>query len=197
MQSYNVGILLFNDVEVLDFAGPFEVFSVTKDATSFDFLNVFTIAHEPGNIIAKNGLEVVPDYTFLFHPPIQVLIVPGGDGTRKIFENREYIKWIQKVHENSMITASVCSGARLLAKAGLLRGIPVTTHHQVMEEIKSISPTSKLDPSKRYIERGRVITSGGISAGIDMSLYIVQKLLGVKTALQTQKYMEYGDWRSL
>lgn len=197
MQNYNVGILLFNDVEVLDFAGPFEVFSVTKDATGFDFLNVFTVAQDSGSITAKNGLEVIPDYTFLFHPPIQVLIVPGGDGTKKVMENTVYIEWIQKMHENTMITASVCSGARLLAKASLLRDVHATTHHQVVEDIKKISPTTKMDSSKRFIENGRVITAGGISAGIDMSLYIVQKLLGVKTATQTQKYMEYGDWRSL
>lgn len=197
MQNYNVGILLFDDVEVLDFAGPFEVFSVTKDATGFDFLNVFTVAKDTGSINAKNGLEVVPDYTFLFHPPIHVLIISGGDGTKKAIEDYSHIEWIQKVHENSMITASVCSGARLLAQASLLRDIPVTTHHQVMEDVKKISPTSKIMTSERFVEHGRIITAGGISAGIDMSLYIVKKLFGVKTAEQTQKYMEYGDWRSL
>ncbi len=197
MQNYNVGILLYPQVELLDFTGPFEVFTATKDATGLDFFNVFTITAEEKSIVTKNGLEVISDYTFLFHPPIQILIIPGGDGSKEVIQLPAYLKWVQTVHENSMITASVCSGARILAKAGLLRDLTITTHHLVEEDVQSISPTTRIDNKQRFIEQGRLITSGGVSAGIDMSLYIIKKMLGGKTAEKTQKYLEYGNWREL
>ncbi len=197
MQNFNVGILLFPGVELLDFAGPHEVFSATKDATGFDFFHVFTVAKDEGNIISRNGLEVVPDYTFLFHPPIQILIVPGGEGSKAIIGQDAYLTWLEKVHENTMLTTSVCSGARLLARAGLLHYLQATTHHSVAEDIRQLSPSTQLDLSQRFIEQGRIITAGGISAGIDMALHVVKKFFGGKIAHQIQIYMEYGDWRTL
>ncbi len=194
MQKYNIGILLFNGVEVLDFAGPFEVFSVTSELSGFNFIDTFTVGVGGPEIMAKNGLRVVADYNLENHPKISILVVPGGDGTKKLVENMYVTDWVKKVNEDTLYTTSVCSGARLLAKAGLLDKHEATTHHEVFEDIKRLAPTAKLLEGRRFVHSGKIITAGGISAGIDMSLYLVKILLGEKTVVRTKKYMEYGDW---
>ncbi len=191
----NVGILLFNDVEVLDFAGPFEVFSVTSELNNCDLFKVFTITKDGKLITAVNGLKVLPDYSFNDHPQIDVLIIPGGIGTRKEMEDENVLEWIKNKYASSQITFSVCSGARILGKAGLLDEIEAVTHHEVIPHLKEIAPKAIINEKARFIDNGRIMTCGGISAGIDLSLYIVQKLFGEGITKKTIGYMEYGDWR--
>jgi transcriptional regulator GlxA family with amidase domain len=191
----NVAILVFDDVEVLDFAGPFEVFAVTDELRSHGEFNVYTVAPRPGTVIARNGLKVVPDFTPGDCPPPQVLVVPGGAGTRPLLGNDVILEWIRMVSRAAEITMSVCTGSLLLSKAGLLDGLRVTTHHEVIGLLRELAPRAVVDPSKRFHDNGRVLTSAGISAGIDCSLHVVGRLLGDEAAAATAGYMEYERGR--
>lgn len=193
----NVGIFLFNDIELLDFAGPYEVFSVTSELNNYQLFKVFTISSDGTEIKSINGLRVVPDFSFDTHPPIDILVIPGGVGTRAEINKREVLEWITKIYENSRITMSVCSGARILGVLGLLDYLEVTTHHEVTNHLGEIAPNTIINQNKRYVDNGKIMTAGGISAGIDLSLHIVNKLHGEATENKTIRYMEYGDWRSL
>mgnify|MGYP001177074054 FL=1 len=188
----NVGILIFDNAEVLDFAGPFEVFSVTSELNNFEPFDVFTVGEKSTPISAVNGLSVNPRYNFNNCPRIDVLIIAGGSGTRKLMKNKKVLDWIDKVHQKTELTISICSGARLLGLLGLLDDKPYCTHHEVYEHMKEIVPTGKPQQKQRFIKAGRIYSSGGISAGIDLSFHIVEKLLGEKTTKQTATYMEYN-----
>jgi transcriptional regulator GlxA family with amidase domain len=196
-KKLSVGIFLFDEVEVLDFAGPFEVFTVTSELNDYQLLNVFTIG-ESGEIIKTvNGLHVKPDYSFQNHPQIDLLVVPGGAGTKNEMMKESVLKWLKKQHENSLHTMSVCSGTRLLGKLGILDNLEIITHHEVIAEMKDIAPKSIVKEGARYTDNGRVLTSAGISAGIELSLYVVKKLFGENIANKTAVYMEYGKWEEL
>ena len=188
----NVGILIFDNAEVLDFAGPFEVFSVTSELNNFEPFDVFTVGEKSTPISAVNGLSVNPRYNFNNCPRIDVLIIAGGSGTRKLMKNKKVLDWIDKVHQKTELTISICSGARLLGLLGLLDDKPYCTHHEVYEHMKEIVPTGKPQQKQRFIKAGRIYSSGGISAGIDLSFHIVEKLLDEKTTKQTATYMEYN-----
>jgi transcriptional regulator GlxA family with amidase domain len=188
-----VGIFIFDDAEVLDFAGPFEVFSVTSQLNNYEPFEVFTVAKSKHPVSAVNGLSINPDYDFKNHPTIDVLIVAGGQGTRNVLQDATVLQWISKVHTTTQITASICSGARLLGKLGLLNDKPFCTHHGVYEHMKELVPSAIPQPEKRFVQTSeRVYTSGGISAGIDLSLHLVEKMLGKDTARATAEYMEYS-----
>ncbi len=190
-----VGIYLFNKVEVLDFAGPFEVFSVASELNDHQFFNVMTIGRQAGVIQSVNGLKVVADYAFDQHPALDILVVPGGEGTRQEEKSRETIDWIRRVSREASITLSVCSGAVLLGRAGLLDGLESTTHHLVLKDLEEAAPGTIVNPDRRIIDHGHVATCGGISAGIDLSLHMVNRLHGRVVGEQTARYMEYGDWK--
>lgn len=193
---HQVGIFLFNEVELLDFAGPYEVFSVTSELNGYQLFNVFTISADGEKVKTVNGLTVVPDYSFSTHPPVDILIIPGGVGTKLEIAKAATLAWVQRNSQTSVITMSVCSGARILAALGLLDHREATTHHEVMEHVKALAPTAILTAEKRFVDNESVMTSGGISAGIDLSLHIVEKLYGTATAHKTIRYLEYGDWKS-
>lgn len=189
----NVTILIFDDAEVLDFAGPFEVFSVTKLAEGSNPFNVFTVAKEANKVRAVNGLQVVPDYCFDNHPHIDILIVAGGQGTRHLLNDPKTLEWVERVHATTLLTLSICSGARVLGKLGLLDNSPFCTHHDVYAHMQEIAPLALPQPDKRFVQTAeRLYTSGGISAGIDLSFYILEQLLGQECALATAHYMEYN-----
>lgn len=190
-QIRKVGILLFNDVEVLDFCGPFEVFSVVNVAANTNFFQVFTIAEKAGPVLARNQLSINPHYTFKDCPDPDILLVPGGLGTRKEIHNPVLMDWIKDRSQKAELVLSVCTGSLLLARAGLLDGLTATTHYMAIELLKENAPRTMIDSSKRFIDNGRVIVSAGISAGIDMSLYVVARLLGEEKAIATAQYMEY------
>lgn len=191
----SVAILVFDDVEVLDFAGPFEVFSVANELRGYADFGVFTVAPRPGPLRARNGLRVVPDHTLLSCPPVDVLVVPGGFGTRALAADPVTIEWIRSRALAAELTLSVCTGSLLLAKAGLLDGLRVTTHHDLLDTLREMAPAATVDPEARYHDNGAIVTAAGISAGIDASLHLVSRLLGPGASAATAAYMEYGPGR--
>jgi transcriptional regulator GlxA family with amidase domain len=193
----NVGVFLFNNIELLDFAGPYEVFSVTSELNAHQLFNVFTVSCDGSEIKSVNGLRVVPDFSFANHPPVDILVVPGGVGTKAEITKQEVLEWINVTCRNSQMTMSVCSGARILGVLGFLDHIESTTHHGVVEHLKELAPNTIIRQDKRFTDNGSIMTSGGISAGIDLSLHIVKKLHGEEIVNKTIRYMEYGDWKSL
>lgn len=202
-QSKNVAIIIFNDVEVLDFAGPFEVFSITGKRSDLDPFNVYTVAETADPVLARNHFSVNPRYTFEDCPKPDILLVPGGGGytpegkpfgTRREMHNSVLLEWVKQCALHTELLLSVCTGALILARTGLLEGLSATTHHGAVESLRELTPQTKICPSDRVVDNGHIILSGGISAGIDMSLYVVAKLLGLSQALETASYMEY-DWR--
>ena len=192
-----VGILIFDDVEVLDFCGPFEVFSVARPAgkygDEFKLFNVVTIAEEDRIITCRGGLLVKPHATTENHPPLDILVVPGGQGTRRERHNQRLLDWIARQDQHTNLTTSVCTGAFLLAERGLLDHHRATTHWGSVEWMRSTYPTVEMVADTRVVDEGHIITSAGISAGIDMSLYVVSRLHGVDVAEWTARQMEY-DW---
>jgi transcriptional regulator GlxA family with amidase domain len=196
-KQLNVGIFLFNEVELLDFAGPFEVFTVTAELNDYQLFNVFTISESGKGIRTVNGLQVMPDYDFSNHPSVDILVVPGGAGTKNEMTKAFVLKWLKEKHDTSKITMSVCSGTRLLGKLGLLDGLKMITHHEVVEDMKQIAPKAIIEEDVRFTDNGKVLTSAGISAGIELSLHVVEKLYGKVIADKTAVYMEYGDWKKL
>ncbi len=192
---YNTAILLFNGVEVLDFAGPFEVFSVTSELNDYKLFNVFTITRDGLGVKTINNLKVLPDYSIKDHPPIDILIIPGGAGTRVLIQDQAVLNWVEDMHADTTITLSVCSGALVLGKLGLLDNLECITHHEVIPVLEEIAPAAVVKPEKRFIDNGKIMTSAGISAGIDLSLYLVEKLYGADVKRKTVEYMEYGNWR--
>ena len=194
MIKRNLAILIFDNVEVLDFAAPFEVFAVTSELNNSQPFYVFLVAETQRTFKAVNGLQVVPNYEISNCPNPDILVVPGGVGTRTQMNDQKLINWIQKVSEQAELVMSICTGARLLAKAGLLDGLEITTHHEAYDELRQLVPTATVNERKRYIDQDKILTTGGISAGIDGSLYVVDKLLGQEIARKTAIYMEY-DWQ--
>lgn len=188
-----VCIVIFDEVEVLDFCGPFEVFSVTGGRQELTPFEVCTVAEENRAIKARGGLSVNPTYSFENCPQPDILLMPGGMGTRREMNNPAMLQWLRCRAEGAELILSVCSGALVLAKAGLLNGLSATTHHGALGELRAVDPDIAVDSEKRFIDNGRVIVSAGISAGIDMSLHVVARLLGYGSALETARYMEY-EW---
>lgn len=193
----NVGIYIFDKMEVLDFAGPYEVYSVTSELNDHTLFDVFTIGETQGIINTVNGLKVIADYAIEDHPKVDILIIPGGEGTHSQVKKSKVLEWIRKTQLETEIIMSVCTGSVLLGKIGLLDGLESTTHHLVLDVLKKNAPNTILNPNKRMIDHGPIATCGGISAGIDLSLHMVERLHGSKIRKQTQAYMEYGDWRTL
>ncbi|PGW37198.1 DJ-1/PfpI family protein [Bacillus thuringiensis] len=197
-KKWSVGILLFDDVEVLDFAGPFEVFSVTTyPKQQVDTLEskpfLVKLVSETGNLVrACNGLEVKPDYSFDNAPHFDILVVPGGFGVRmKEIYNEKIIQWISHRMKNVELMTSVCTGALLLAKAGLLNGKMATTHWASYDRLENEFPAVIVKRKVKFVDAGNIVTSGGISAGINMAFHIVKRLLGLEIAQTTAKMMEY------
>ena len=190
----NLAILLFSDVEVLDFCGPFEVFTVANRFVDPPAFNVFIVAERSGPLIARNGLSVNPNYSLSNCPRPDILLVPGGQGTRSEMHNSGLIDWIKQRSQEAELVVSVCTGALLLAKAGLLDGLEATTHHGALDLLRQTAPTTTVHSDSRFVDNGRIICSAGIAAGIDMCLYVVGRLLGEEVAIKTARQMEY-PWK--
>ncbi|HDR7545263.1 AraC family transcriptional regulator [Bacillus cereus] len=191
MNKWSVGIFLFNEVEVLDFAGPFEVFSVTEVNEEKPF-TVYTVSENGEMITARNGLKVQPDYSIENLPPVDILIIPGGLGAREYeIKNEIVIKWIRQQMKEVTLMTSVCTGALLLAKAGLLEGLKATTHWASIEKFQNEFQNVEVIENVKFVDEGHIITSAGISAGINMAFHIVKNLLGMHVAEDTAKRMEY------
>jgi len=186
----NIGIYIYDDAEVLDFSGPFEVLSTAKRLTENDW-NVLLIAESNSIVTARGGFLVSPHYYFDNHPTLDVLIVVGGVHSEEV-KKTKVINWIAKTGGLADRTISICTGAFLLAEAGLLNGLSVTTHWEDISDLKVNYPKLNVLENKRWVSEGKYITSSGISAGIDMSLYLVSQLSSVELAEKTALQMEYN-----
>ena len=196
-----VGILVFDDVEVLDFAGPFEVFSRARlvpglesrrsdDSAPFE---VFTVAPRPGPVVAIGGLTIVPNHDFTSAPTIDLLVVPGGFGTRPLLTNEAVLDWLRRTAAAAQRVTSVCTGALLLAQIGLLSGRRATTHWSALDRLAGMDATIDVQRAQRVVEDA-IVTSAGVSAGIDMALSVVASYCGREVAVETAHYIEYPFW---
>jgi len=196
MQRKKVGIVIFDDVEVLDFCGPFEVFSVTRldeakrreEPSPFE---VLLVAQRSESVMTAGGMQILPHVIFANCPVLDMLVVPGGWGTRSEMNNVELLAFIK--HHAAVVEtlASVCTGSLLLGKAGLLDGLRATTHWGALDLMTQLFPNVDVDRTSHVVEQGDVITSAGISAGIDMALRVVARHYGEPVARATAQYMEY------
>ena len=196
MQRPKAGIVIFDDVEVLDFCGPFEVFSVTRlddskrreEPSPFD---VLLIAHTADAIATNGGMRVIPHTTFARCTPLDILVIPGGWGTRQAMNDEATLSFVRDRAAQVQTLASVCTGSLILGKAGLLDGLRATTHWATLDFMEELFPDVKVDRTSHVVEHGNVITSAGISAGIDMALKVVARHCGEQVARSTARYMEY------
>ena len=184
-----IGIVLFDDVEELDAIGPWEVF--TSAAMLRDDVKVVTLAQSPKQVRCAKGLRIQPDHTLADAPALDVLLMPGGQGTRREVDNPVLIDWLRHVAPSCSWVTSVCTGALLLCEAGLCKGRRVTTHWGFIEQLRTRYPDVEVIERRRYVRDDRVVTAAGISAGIDMALWLVGQLWDVESARQTQRMMEY------
>lgn len=198
MDTASVGILMFDGVEVLDFAGPYEVFSRTRLTPGVESrrsdesapFRVFTVAAGAGPVTATGGLRVLPDFDLSAAPAIDVLVVPGGFGTRALLQDVGILTWIRGVAASARRVTSVCTGSLLLASAGLLAGRRATTHWGALAALGALDPTIRVETQPRVVDDG-IVTSAGVSAGIDMALAIVEAMHGRAVADETARYMDY------
>lgn len=189
----NIGIYIYDNAEVLDFSGPFEVFSTaSRFLKKKEKFNVYLISEENSVVKARGGFNVYANHSFADCPPLDVLIVSGGVHTEEM-QKENVLRWIKEQSKKVHLTASVCTGAFLLASAKVIKKEKVTTHWEDIEDLKESFPKLKVIENKRWIEVDNIVTSGGISAGIDMSLHLVSKLHSKKLAKNTAKQMEF-DW---
>ncbi len=196
MTDKRVGILIFPAVEVLDFCGPYEVFSVTRlnedrrreESSPFE---VLLVAQSGEPVVATGGLRVIPDVTLETCPPLDILVVPGGWGTRKEISNQRLLTWISERAKQVETLTSVCTGAMLLGQAGLLDGRRATTHWRSLDRMRQSFPAVTVEDKLHVVEDGHVLTSAGISAGIDMALRVVARYFGDAVGRATARHMEY------
>lgn len=195
-----VGIYLYDDVEVLDFAGPFEVFSTAarlaqrQQPDAPKLFEVFIIAETLRPVRARGGLTVQPRFSLGTHPPLNLLVIPGGVVTAELAK-KNVLAWIASSAKTTEITASVCTGAFLLAESGLLDGRGATTHWEDLDEFRRAFPKVTVQEGVRWVDEGQVVTSAGISAGIEMALHLVARLEGEELARRTARQMDF-EWKA-
>lgn len=187
----NIAIYIYDEAEVLDFSGPFEVFSVANRFLEKKH-NLFFVSQKEKIIKARGGYKVISDYDFSNHPFIDVLIISGGVHTFEL-EKTEVIQWIKNQSKSVKLIASVCTGAFLLAKSEVITNEKVTTHWEDIEDLRNMFPSLEVIEDIRWVDEGTVVTSAGISAGIDMSLFLISKLYDENLAYKTAKQMQF-DW---
>jgi transcriptional regulator GlxA family with amidase domain len=184
-----IGLLIFDGAEELDFVGPWEVF--TMAAKIRDDIRTVTIAERSGPVACAKGMRVIPDHTIADAPSLDVVMVPGGLGTRREVDNPVLIDWLRKIGPQLRWVTSVCTGALLLCEAGFARGKRVTTHWAFIEDLRKRYPDVEVLADVRYVRDGNLATAAGVSAGIDLALWLTGQLWGVDTARKTQRSMEY------
>ena len=184
-----IGMLIFDDAEELDFVGPWEVFTMAGKIR--DDVRVVTIAERTGPVRCAKGMRVVPDHTLADAPALDVVLVPGGIGTRREVGNPVLIDWLRKIGPDLRWVTSVCTGALLLCEAGFARGKRVTTHWAFVDELRKRYPDVEVLDHVRYVRDGELCTAAGVSAGIDCALWLTGQMWGVDTARNTQRAMQY------
>lgn len=196
MTRLTAGVLVFDDVEVLDFCGPFEVFGAVRlneakrreEPSPFD---VFLVAETVAPVTTTGGMRVIPRHSFETCPPLDLLVAPGGWGTRREVDNSRLVEWVAKQAKGARLVTSVCTGSFLLGRAGLLAGKRATTHWASLDRMRTTFPDVTVEDQAHWVEDGNVLTSAGISAGIDLALVVVAKLFGEPLARATARHMEY------
>ncbi|HZA27720.1 MAG TPA: DJ-1/PfpI family protein [Actinomycetota bacterium] len=191
-ERLSIGIALFDGAEELDWAGPWEVLAYWAHRYPEDSVEVFTVARDNSRPIeCAKGLRVLADHSWQTAPPIDVLVFPGGQGTRTLVGDEEVRAWVRSVHQRARLTTSVCTGAFVLADAGLLKGRPATTHWDDFDELLQIDGTIEARPQDRFVDEGDIITSAGISAGIDMALHLIARLHSEERAREIKRRIQY------
>lgn len=185
-----IAVLLFEGVEELDFAGPWEVLSAWAHQWPDDGIEAFTLG-PAGEIRCAKGLRVVADHTRATAPPFELLIFPGGRGTRPLLADAEMIAWVRGLADAGVTIASVCTGALVLAKAGLLDGKPATTHHGSLELLASLGRDIDVRADDRFVDNGSILTAAGVSAGIDLALHLVARMSSTERARAVRRYIQY------
>ena len=197
--ALSVGIFAFQQVDLLDFAGPYEVFTTASrlfgrfDAPSPKPFSVFTVAKSRDSITTRAGLVIQPDYKFLGHPAVDLLLIPGGDVSAAL-KDPVILGWIDGLAPSVQLVASVGTGSFLLARVGLLHGKQAATHGEDVADMKARFPSVAIIAGQRWLDAGKVVTSAGVSAGIDMSLHLVERFAGRDLAVRTARQMEY-QWQ--
>lgn len=189
-ESRIVAILLYEGVELLDFAGPGEVFAAAARGQN---LEVYTVAASAEPVESQGFVTVTPNHTLASSPRPDILVVPGG-GVRHLLGDEAAMQWIRKVAEDAEVVLSVCNGAIVLGKAGLLDGKGATTHRGSLDDLRRTAPAARVYDDRRFVDNGRIVTAAGVSAGIDAALHIVSRLFGAPHAQRVATYMEYA-WR--
>lgn len=185
-----VAVLVFSGVELLDFAGPGEVFSAAGKGHG-PGVDVFTVGPTARPVVSQGFVTVTPRYSIADSPRPDVLIVPGG-GVRSLLEDPAAMAWIREVAAEAEVVMSVCNGAMVLAEAGLLDGLEATTHHGSLAALRQAVPSATVHDDRRFVDNGRIVTAAGVSAGIDAALHVVTRLFGPEKAEQVARYMEYS-----
>ena len=185
----SIAVVLFDGAEELDFVGPWEVFTMLSQIEA-DSCRVFTVSEHGGEVRCAKGLRVLAEHSFADCPAAEVVVIPGGRGTRAEVSNPAMMKFVQRMDRGAARMTSVCTGSFVLEAAGLLKGKRATTHWGSIERMKALGTVEVLEQT-RFVDEGHIVTSAGVSAGIDMSLYLVGQLWGVETARAVQKAMEY------
>ena len=185
----NVAIVLFDGAEELDWAGPWEVFAAWRDGWPDDWLQVFTVAWTTEPVVCAKGLRVLADYTWETAPEADVVVWPGGLGTRRMLGDEDVRARVRLLAERADVMASVCTGSLVYADAGLLAGWRATTHWGALDLLRELG--AEVDPYARFVDHGDVITSAGVSAGIDMALHLVARLHSRERAVEVRRYIQY------
>jgi transcriptional regulator GlxA family with amidase domain len=191
-EHLSIGIVLFDGAEELDWAGPWEVLSYWSKTHPEDHVEVFTVARDNSRPIeCAKGLKVLADHSWDSAPEIDVLVYPGGRGTRAHLGDDEVRAWLRSIHERARLTTSVCTGALVLADAGLLKGRAATTHWSDFDELLGVDGSIEAKPQDRFVDEGDVITAAGVSAGIDMALYLIVRLHSEGRAREIKRGIQY------
>lgn len=186
-----IGIVLFDDVEELDAVGPWEVLAFWTHQWPDDGWQVFTLSTSGAEVKCAKGLRITPDHSFGSAPALDVVVHPGGQGTRPQLHDEAHLDWIRTQAGTAELMTSVCTGSLVFAAAGLLRDRPATTHWGALDLLTKLDPTIEVRPDDRFVDSGNVITSAGVSAGIDMALHLVIRLAGIDRARQVKRGIQY------
>src|SRR5215471_6948831 len=186
-----IGIFLFDGAEELDWAGPWEVLAAWSKMWPDDDVEVFTVAREDGPITCAKGLRVLADHTWETAPQADVVLVPGGHGTRPLAKDEPTLVWVRGYADRGTLVTSVCTGSLVLAAAGLLRDRPATTYWNAFDELLALDPTIDARRDDRFVDSGEIVTAAGVSAGIDMALHLVARLHSVERAKDVRRYIQY------
>ena len=186
-----IAIVLFEGVEELDFAGPWEVLAAWATQYPDDGVSVFTVADTTDLVQCAKGLKVAPDHTWGTAPAADVLIVPGGSGINAKLKDEGFLERLRTDAGRGTLVTSVCTGALALAAAGLLRNKPATTWWGRLDRLVELEPTVEVRPDDRFVDSGEIVTAAGVSAGIDMALYLVVRLHSAERAREVRRYIQY------